>query len=176
MKIRIEEIKETQSSISFPEDVGEVNELLALSKSPDYRFLGAAEVEVTYYRSAEDLFFEGRLVSSVSGTCARCLESYPFEMDREFTFVLKPARAATAEPALSDEDLALSFYTGEEIDLSPLVREEMILSLPTRPLCREDCSGLCPRCGKNRNTAHCDCTEERLDARLAPLRDLKLRR
>ncbi|MGH7858258.1 MAG: YceD family protein [Candidatus Binatia bacterium] len=176
MRIRVEEIKESNRSITFPEDVGEVNDLLSLSNSVDYRFTGAAEVSVKYYRSGEDLFFEGRLVSPVSGTCARCLESYPFEIDRGFTFVLKPAReATTAEPSLSEEDLALSFYSGEEVDLSPLLREEMLLSLPTRPLCREDCSGLCPRCGKNRNTAPCACSEERLDPRLAPLRDLKLR-
>jgi uncharacterized protein len=175
MKIRVDEIKDTPRSIAFPEDVGEVNELLAISNSVDFRFSRATKVNVTYYRSGEDLFFEGRLASSVTGTCARCLESYPFDIDREFKFVVKPAPARGSEAVLSDEDLALSFYAGEEVDLSPLVREEMILALPTRPLCREDCSGLCPYCGRNRNTASCDCTDEWRDPRLAPLRNLKVR-
>lgn len=174
MKIRVDEIKETPGTRAFSEDVEELNELLSRSDPVDYHFARPAKVNVKHYRSGEDLFLEGRLAAPVVGNCARCLESYPFEMARDFSFVLKPAPGGNLAPALSEEDLALSFYAGEDVNLSPLVREEMILALPTRPLCREDCAGLCPRCGQNRNTGSCGCREEFSDPRLEPLRGLKL--
>jgi uncharacterized protein len=60
--------------------------------------------------------------------------------------------------------------------LTPLIREQMILALPTRPLCQEDCRGLCPRCGANLNERDCGCNLETGDARLAVLRSIKVRR
>jgi uncharacterized protein len=69
--------------------------------------------------------------------------------------------------------LALSYYEGEEIDLTPLVHEQIILALPTRPLCGEACRGLCPRCGANLNAAPCGCpTAPPADPRLAVLHSL----
>ena len=75
----------------------------------------------------------------------------------DLTFVLKPHVEDTAEHQLDAEDLSLSFYSGDEVDLAPLLREAMILALPTRPLCSEDCQGLCPHCGGNRNQGACSC-------------------
>ena len=80
------------------------------------------------------------------------------------------------ERQLSEDDLALSFYSGEEIDLAPLFTEQVILTLPTRALCREDCKGLCPRCGVNRNHETCECVEREPDPRLAVLRNLRVER
>ena len=96
--------------------------------------------------------------SEVVGTCARCLEEYDFPLDRRFSFVLTPrAAAGVASGKLSVEELELSTYTGEEVDLTPLVYEETILALPTRPLCAESCQGLCVRCGANLNEGPCGC-------------------
>jgi uncharacterized protein len=86
---------------------------------------------------------------------------------------LQPHDGATAAGDLSVEDLSFGFYEREEVDLAPLVRETMILALPTKPLCREDCRGLCPRCGANRNGGECGCRQEWSDPRLEVLRDLK---
>jgi len=167
MKIRVDDVKEVRRSLEVQEDVRELNELLARSKPVDYQFPRLVDVNLSHYRCGEDLMFDVHLSTTASGTCARCLETYPFRIDHDFSFVAKPASG--------DEDRALSFYSGDEIDLSPLVREELLLSLPTRPLCREDCPGLCPRCGKNRDAGSCSCVDEWVDPRLAPLRELKLR-
>ena len=75
---------------------------------------------------------------------------------------------------LTADDLALSYYRGEEIDLSPLVREQTILALPTRPLCDPECRGLCPRCGASRNEEDCGCVVDAGDPRLAVFRSLKM--
>lgn len=176
MRIRVEEIRETARSLDFSEEVEELNELLSRSDPVDYQFERAADVHVSHYRCGEDLLFDGSYATTVAGTCSRCLESYPFALDRHFSFVLKPAPEGAADADSKEGDRALGFYSGDEVDLSPLLREEMILSLPTRPLCREDCPGLCPQCGRHRGRGSCDCHEEWLDPRLAPLRALKVPR
>jgi DUF177 domain-containing protein len=173
VKIRVVDIKETEKSAAFVEDVREINEVLAGTVPVDYQFRGGVPVDVSFYRLGSDLFFRGRFRSDVSGTCARCLESYSFALGKEFTFVLKPLNAAAAEAELTEEDLSFSFYEGDEVNLAPLVRETLLLALPTKPLCREDCRGLCPRCGANRNGAECGCREEWRDPRLEVLRTLK---
>jgi uncharacterized protein len=173
VKIHVEDIKETEKVAAFVEDVVEINEALAKIGPGDYQFRGGVPVDVSFYRLGSDLLFRGRFQGHVSGNCARCLESYPFTLDKDFTFVLKPLDGAAEERELSEEDLSLGFYEGDEVDLAPLMREAMILALPTKPLCREDCLGLCPRCGANRNASECGCREEWSDPRLEVLRALK---
>ncbi len=67
-------------------------------------------------------------------------------------------------------------YDGEEVDVSPLIREQLLLALPTRPLCQEGCRGLCPQCGANLNLNSCDCSAAKFDPRLEALRSLKISR
>jgi uncharacterized protein len=73
---------------------------------------------------------------------------------------------------VQDEDLETSYYRGDQIDLKELLREQFYLALPMKPLCREDCHGLCPQCGTNLNTGTCACTPVWEDPRLAPLKGL----
>jgi uncharacterized protein len=97
-------------------------------------------------------------------------------LDEKAQFVLVPAPTGAADRELSADDLALSFYEGEEIDLSPLFTEQAILTLPTRALCGEECRGLCPECGANRNHETCTCGEPEPDQRFAVLRNLRVER
>jgi DUF177 domain-containing protein len=157
MKIAIDEIKASPKELSYTEGVDDLNARLDRGVR-DYRVTRGLDVAVEYYRSGLDVFFRGALRGEVLGTCARCCEEYPFAVDHPFTFVLEPRAAAVDDKArLSPDDLALSYYEGEEIDLTPLVHEQIILALPTRPLCGEACRGLCARCGANLNAAPCGC-------------------
>ena len=173
MKINVEDIKETEKEAAFVEEVSEINDSLATTGVVDWQFQAPVPVALRYYRLGEDLLFHGRFDGVVTGTCARCLAEYPTPLRDDFTFVLKPASDAAADEAAAEDDVSLSFYADDEIDLSPLVRESMMLSLPTRPLCREDCRGLCPRCGANRNTTECACRDDWSDPRLDVLRTIK---
>lgn len=172
VKIRVEEIKETEKEAAFVEEVSEINDELSRTGVVDYQFTGRMPVDVRYYRLGSDLLFHGHFDGHVRGTCARCLEGYPFGVGEDFTFVLQPSENRERDQ-LTRDDLALSFYEGAEVDLSPLVREAAILSLPTRPLCREDCRGLCPQCGINWNADACGCRDRWTDPRLDVLRNLK---
>jgi uncharacterized protein len=139
----------------------------------DYHFPGGLAVSLEHYRSGLDVFFQGSLRGAVVGSCARCAEEYSFQLDHAFALVLVP-RAANVEPAtkLAVDDLALSTYDRDEIDLTPLLHEQTMLALPTRPLCRETCLGLCARCGANLNAGPCGCPAVPGEPRLAVLREL----
>ncbi len=110
-------------------------------------------------------------------SCSRCLRSFPFRVAVEGRFTLcrlSPEVAAKEELELSLVDLDTGYFEGEEIDLSELVHEQIVLSFPMKPLCHEECRGLCPKCGADRNLEPCQCGGSRMDPRWEPL--LKLRR
>jgi len=173
MRIRVEDIKASPKTLRYTEDVDDLNARLG-SGVRDYHLERGPDVTVDYYRSGLDIFFHGSLGGEVVGTCARCLEDYAFALDHPFVFVLTPRAAATDDSAqLRADDLALSYYEGDEIDLTPLVHEQLILALPTRPLCGEACRGLCPRCGANLNDGACGCPPAPADPRLAVLHALR---
>jgi uncharacterized protein len=172
MKIAVDDIKASPKELVYSEEVDELNTRLGRGVQ-DFRLADGLGVRVEYSRSGLDLFFQGALHGQVVGTCARCLEEYAFGLDHRFDFVLTPRAAAGVEPArLTADDLALSYYEGEEIDLTPLVHEQIILALPTRALCGEGCRGLCPRCGANLNAGPCGCPAAPADPRLAVLHTL----
>jgi uncharacterized protein len=175
VRIRVQDIDETVKHMSFAEKTSDLNPLLDHGLVHDFCFGDTAGVQMTYYRGGQDLFLEGNVSAPVVGQCARCLESYDFDLETGFSFVLVPRSEAfgDAEPGVEDADL--SFYEGDEIDVSPLLREQMLLALPTQALCRPDCQGLCPSCGANLNADACDCHEETGDPRLTVLRSLKAR-
>src|SRR5213594_3914098 len=88
--------------------------------------------------------------------------------------VPRPATADNVE--LAADDLDVEFYAKDELDLGVLIETETTLALPMKPLCRDDCLGLCPVCGGNRNVVACRCRDRAPDPRLAVLRDLAARR
>jgi uncharacterized protein len=123
--------------------------------------------------------FRGRLQARLGLHCGRCLEPFVKELDEELDLFFMPHGAEAdadeeeQEVELSDRDMVVAYYDDDRIDLGEMVREQMHLALPLRRLCREDCRGLCPSCGVDRNTGSCECQPaEMVDERLAPLRKI----
>ena len=104
--------------------------------------------------------------------CGRCLEPFPARVRAvvDVRVVPRPARGDTVE--LASDDLDVDFYQNDELDLDALLETETTLALPRNPLCRDDCHGLCPVCGGNRNVTVCGCPKRAADPRLALLKDL----
>jgi uncharacterized protein len=109
--------------------------------------------------------------------CARCLEPFEHKMVHNLAFVIKLARKGelNGPEAESSDDFFVVSDSAEEFDLTPIVRERILISLPLKPLCDESCKGLCPQCGVNKNTKTCDCSDDRIDGRWSGLRELKER-
>lgn len=169
-----------------PERVGEW-----LKGLPQRDALGAPEVdpdaghgaaELDLYADGEHIFAHGTFKGELTVACSRCIEPMKIVIDDKVRVTFLPKSEMPADDdvpteddgiQISDGDLDLFPYEGEHIDLEPLFREEFVLAIPYAPLCREDCKGLCPQCGIDRNSGTCSC-EKPLDPRLAGLKGLKL--
>lgn len=129
--------------------------------------------------------FRGRMSCRIELSCVRCLEPFPMDLAEELDLLYlpqssnaAPAGEQSGEDALDDisgrglerEELAVSFYRDERIDLSQMIVEQIVLALPMKPLCKPECRGLCALCGANRNLVSCDCAPEDSDPRWAPLK------
>jgi uncharacterized protein len=120
-----------------------------------------------------------RLVGQVQTTlelaCSRCLEPYTMAVAPSFDLRYQPRTANTGEGEreIEEDDLTTAFYENETIDLGQLMREQFYLVLPMKPLCQEDCRGLCSVCGMNLNRGTCTCQPAWEDPRLAVLKALK---
>lgn len=178
MKISIDEIPQSRKEIRFCANVEELNQIYSLESSRDFGFPPTLAVDLVCYRSGSEIFFNGRFSGSITGRCGRCLAEYTFALDKGFEFVLTrdPNMSGHRADELRGDDLGLSYYASDEIDLAPLIAEQVLLALPTRPLCRDDCRGLCGRCGINLNDDGCNCDDSGADPRMALFRTLKVGR
>ncbi|MCU0607477.1 MAG: DUF177 domain-containing protein [Candidatus Edwardsbacteria bacterium] len=126
-------------------------------------------------RTGDVVLVTGELRFSARLTCSRCLRPFTRTFGQEIDLCYRPA-ATVASPGrereLSADDLATIEYRKGEIDLWPELREAALLALPLKPLCREDCRGICPSCGRDLNEGDCDCREEHRDPRWDTLRKL----
>lgn len=107
--------------------------------------------------------------------CIRCLEPVEHELKFPFetVFVRPEDFAADKEREVQGDDLKVDILEDDSIDLTQIVREQLLLEMPTQVLCSEDCKGLCDRCGTNLNTGECRCKEDDIDPRWAALKNLK---
>lgn len=178
MIIPIDDIPQSPKEIKLSEKIEDLNNIYGEGEVRDFRFPAFLDVDLTYYRSHSDLFFHGSFGGTFEGRCSRCLSHYTFALEKQFEFVLSPdpSRAGKKIGELSRDELGLSYYSTEEINLTPLIREQVLLALPTRPLCAEDCLGLCGGCGANLNVEPCRCSGSANDPRMAFFRSLKVSR
>ncbi len=130
----------------------------------DVRLCGqAARVE-------RDVELEARVTATLRLQCSRCLTAFEQEMNAEIVLTLVQAMVfSPGDTAVTKADAAL-FHAGEgKADLRAIASEQIYLNMPLKPICRADCKGLCPACGADRNRLECGCTNQQVDARLAPL-------
>lgn len=171
MRIEVEKLSPAGEPFAHTYAEGE----LALDESRA-RLKGDATVEGRASRKGEEVRLKGRVHAQVEISCDRCLRPVagPLEVEFEESFVPQPAAVREGEETeLGSDDLLVSFYEGESVDVDELVREQVLLSLPTRFVCAEECKGLCPKCGADLNTEPCDCPRTETDPRWAALAELK---
>jgi uncharacterized protein len=122
-----------------------------------------------------DIRIAGELSTSLELTCARCLEPVTEKVARSFDLLYRPqgTDAGKEEQSVTTSEAEVSYYHGEGLQLEEVIREQVLLAIPLRAVCREDCKGLCPQCGKNLNQEKCSCTVRIEDPRWSGLKDLR---
>jgi uncharacterized protein len=127
------------------------------------------------HRVVKDIRLRGKLSVELELQCARCLEPVERKIARDFELLYRPlgADAGRDELSVTDAEAEIGYYQGEGILLEDVLREQVLLALPLKVTCREDCKGLCPHCGKNLNQEQCFCAEPLEDPRWAALKDIR---
>jgi uncharacterized protein len=139
---------------------------------------GLAEV-IHEHRGPKDIVADIRLRGRFSGRfqvpCARCVEPVEIPLAADFDLIFRPAGADAEAPerSITAPETEIGYYQKDSLLLEDVLREQVLLSLPVRTLCKPDCKGLCPRCGQNRNTQECSCEVGPSDPRWEALAGLR---
>src|SRR5271157_6076715 len=128
-------------------------------------------------RVVQDIRLRGSYKGGFEAPCARCLEPVEHHLKGHFDLIFRPlgVDGGAPERAISTSETEIGYYQDGGLSLEDVLREQVLLSLPARSLCREDCKGLCPRCGADRNTQSCNCAEAANDPRWEALAGLRSR-
>ena len=150
----------------------EANELSL--DDPDIRLVEPAQISARVRLEGKDAELQGKLLAKLEVVCGRCLQPVELPVSAEFheRFVRAVSWASEEQHEVQAEDLNISVFDGEAIELDDVVREELLLAVPVNVLCREDCRGLCPICGIDRNMSSCQCEISEIDSRWQKLKEL----
>jgi uncharacterized protein len=121
-----------------------------------------------------ELFVNGHIETRARVECDRCLKPIELPVNADFDLQYIPGGAYESSGAveLTQEEMSISVFDGEAIDVDEIVKEQVLLAVPTRMLCRPDCKGICPDCGIDKNTGDCACGTNEIDPRWAALKNL----
>ena len=184
MKVLTERLTESPTQLRFSVTPAWWQESCGADSELAEGLRGALEARILIHRMGQDLYLEGDITGALELTCGRCLTRYREPVGERFRLVLEAAGSRVpADPEgaaalvgdgvfLSDE-LESGWFRGSEIDLGSFFQQVIALAFPVQPVCGEDCRGLFPRCGANRNAESCNCSEVRPDSPFAALRSLR---
>ena len=127
------------------------------------------------HKIVKDIRLDGSLKTRVEMTCARCLEPVVQDVAHKFDLLYRPQGTDSGREELSvtTAEAEVSYYQGEGLQLEDVLQEQLLLALPLKAICRDDCKGLCPHCGKNLNAEPCACAEPVEDPRWSALKDIR---
>jgi uncharacterized protein len=177
-KLNLEDIPEEGIEIQLVEEEASLKELLLDLPQVDFSLDNAVRSHLMINKSDKAVWIKGRIEAEVILQCSRCLEDFRFPLNSDCEVTLFPFEdeSLAEEEELNMEDLKSSYYYEGEIDLSAILREQILLDIPYKPLCRPSCKGLCPTCGEDFNRGSCSCKEGVFDERFAALKRLKIGR
>jgi uncharacterized protein len=181
MRVNIDEIKEAGLSRAW-DLPREIVDGMVRGDQAGYRAQGPVHVELELQKSGRRVLLGAKGQVRLAAPCGRCLQPVAVDVPLDFALTFVPEDeyrapgergedhgkaevAGSFEPPLADEET----YAGREIDLDPVVREQLILALPPYPVCQDACKGLCPVCGTNLNERECGCERKVPDPRWAGL-------
>ena len=169
MRIELENLEGSKGDFAHvyqPDELNPVDERVSL--------IAPAAVNGKVRLSGNEVFVNGHVETRAQVECDRCLKPVELPVNVDFTLeYISDSDYESIETAeLTEAEMSVSVFDGAAIDVDEIVKEQILLAVPTRMLCREDCKGICPECGTYRNTGECTCVTNDIDPRWAALKNL----
>ncbi len=169
MRIELENLEGSKGDFAYvyqPDELNPVDERVSLT--------APAAVNGKIRLSGNEVFVNGHVETRAQVECDRCLKPVELPVNADFTleYISDSDYESSQVAELTEEAMSVSVFDGSAIDVDEIVREQILLAVPTRMLCREDCKGICPECGADRNTGECNCVTNDIDPRWAALKNL----
>ncbi|MCF8054233.1 MAG: DUF177 domain-containing protein [Deltaproteobacteria bacterium] len=175
MKIIINNIPEGGLRRTFHVDEGLFEHLSGGEKPQGFLSHDNAIVNCEITQIKDRILVRGDVSATFVMECSRCLAPAKFTASDNFVYIFVPQPSQLAEELeLSAEDMDVVFFSGEALDLAPVILEQINLLIPFMVLCGEDCSGICPKCGKSKKGGLCNCGPAQTENKFSQLKGLKL--
>jgi uncharacterized protein len=176
VKIRIDDLKDKTVELVDEEPVAGYPSLIAMEAAGECSFLAPLRISLAIAREYDHVRVNGRVETELRLNCSRCLAEYRTAIDSPFTIFYLRATGTDQdeEVELAEEDMISATYAGDEIDFTVEIAEQIVMAIPFKPLCREDCRGLCPTCGADLNNADCSCSRQEINVKFSALKDFKV--
>lgn len=180
MRVNIEDIKNKACELDVVEDAGAFAEFVSLIEAGEVRFIEPVSSKIKLSRVGAMYEVEGSSSTMLRLECGRCLCEFdvPLSVEYSLTYVRELPSVETDEDGelLSAEDMGLTLLEGDEIDIADAIQEQVLMSIPMRPLCSQGCKGLCQHCGTDLNQGACGCSKPSINIKFAALKDYKVDR
>jgi uncharacterized protein len=169
MRVELENLEGGKGEFAHvyqPDELNPIDERVQLT--------GPAAISGKVRVAGNEAFVSGHIDTRAQVECDRCLQPVELPVNTDFAleYISGPDYESSAAAELTEADMSVSVFDGEAIDIDEIVKEQILLTVPTRTLCREDCKGICPECGIDRNTGECSCVTDNTDPRWAALKNL----
>ena len=169
MRIELENLKGSKGDFAHvyqPEELNPVDDRIQL--------IAPIAVNGKVRLAGNEVFVNGHVETRAQVECDRCLKPIELPVNADFAleYITGSEYESTDVAELSEGEMSVAVFDGEAIDVDEIVKEQILLAVPTRMLCREDCKGICPQCGADRNMGECSCVTDDIDPRWAALKNL----
>lgn len=154
MEIDLHQLAQGQTRLRFDQEAPSIG-----LKPEEVAVSGPMAIDLVLDRRGDEIWIRGRLQLTSLQQCSRCLTDYPERLELDFEVFCAKVQYPNVvrSGAVEDEDGGVHFHDGRILSIDQEIREAVILGLPMKPLCKESCAGLCPRCGEDRNLGPCRC-------------------
>jgi uncharacterized protein len=162
MKILIPDIPKEGLDVDIQETLAADDTLFSIE--------GRLKVE----KAGDEIMVRGDLKAGVDLQCSRCLKKFTGDLTIPVDVVYHPVEElrGTDQHEIASDELDLDFYAGDELDIDRLLKEQVALNVPMKPLCNDSCRGFCPNCGTDLNVSTCSCSQKNIDPRFQELKKL----
>ncbi len=180
LSVSVPALAEAPERMLLEADAAWWDEYRGLFRDPDSRPVEPPTLDLEGYRLGQRLLFRGELRAVLELPCGRCIEPFEHVFREPVALLREPIQNPESGPGgrpeggieLDPEDLEMGRYAGDELDFGVILREILLFSWPMQPRCGEDCLGLCPSCGANRNRERCQCRSDDTNRPFAALAQL----